>query len=377
VIRYSRCMAVCVSLAILPPALSAQSPAPAKIRYPYRFTNFVWWTDADLRLALKHKLPALGDTLAPLSPMEFQVRLALIELLKTKGIHADVRIFGPPEQATPPVNSIAMGIRAAKISTPDAPKPSTAFTIAAPPEILVGDVAIDGAPPDMLTSIQPIAHSLSGSPYGQYPHMTEIRLYTLFQSSAYLSATSSTLPGTPIQTSPDHYVVPCTIKIDPGPAYHIGAISIDPGPLFAGADLSNYILEQPGDLVVPHMLNRLVTTLKNTYLRAGYAYVDVTDDPVLDKQKALASYNIRVDPGPVFHLRNLTIRNLDPAREQALRNMLDIKSGDLYNSLALLYLFQKLHNDPLFAGYTYGYQPREDEKDQLVDLTITFDVSHP
>ena len=375
-IRTLRNLTVCVSVAILAPALSAQASDAARKLYPYRFTNFIWWSDSDLRLALKRKLPGLGDTLAPFSPMDAQVRLALIELLKTKGIHADVQIFGPSEQVTPPVNSTATGSRAATMVRPNAPQPSIDFTIAAPLEILVGDVSVEGAPPEMLASIQQVAQSLSRSPFGQYPHMTELRLHTLFQSSAYLSGTSTTIPGTFTQTAPDHYVVPCTIKIDPGPAYHVGSISLDPGPLFAGADPSKYIPEKPGDVVVPNAFNSLVTTLKNTYLRAGYADVDISADPVLDNQKALASYNIRVDPGPIYHLRTLTILNLDPAREQAVRDVLALKPGDPYNKLAPLYLFPKLRNNSLFAGYTYGYLPRADEKDHLVDVTFTFDVPH-
>ncbi len=376
-IRNSRCIAVCVLLAILTPALSAQSSAPAQSVYSYRFTNFVWWSDSDLRLALKHKLPGLSDTLVPFSPKEAQVRLTLIELLKAKGIHADVQIFDPPKQVTPLLPSIVTGIRAAKTVSPGTPRPSIAFTIAAPPEILVGDVSVDGAPPEMQTTIQPIAQSLSGSPFGRNALGTEFRLHILFQSSAYLSATTTILAGTPVRTSTDHYVVPCTIKIDPGPPFHIGSIAIDAGPLFAGTDLSNYVLEQPGDLVVPHMFNRLVTTLRNTYLRAGYAHVEVNDDPVLDQQKALASYNIRVDPGSPYYLRNLTILNLDPAREQAVRDSLELKPGDPYNELALMSLFAKLHyNNPLFDGYTFGSHPREDEQDHLVDLTSTFDPPH-
>lgn len=359
-IRYLRCMAVGVSLSILTPTFSAQSPATASNRYPYHFSNFVWWSDADLRLALKHKLPGLGDTLLPFGSKEGEVRLALIELLKTKGIDADVQVFDPPLQAAP--------------RSPDASQLSIAFTIAAPPQILVGDVSLDGAPPEMQTSIRPIAQTLSGTPFASAASMANSRLHSLFQSSAYLSATTTFLAGTPIRTDPDHYVVPCTIKIDPGPAYHIGSISIDAGPLFAGTDLSNYVLEQPGELVVPHMLNRLVTTLRNTYFQAGYANAKVTYDPILDHQKAVASYNVRVDPGTIYHLRTLTILNLDPAREQAVRDILDLKPGDPYNQLVFELLFVKLRSNPLFTGYTFGSHPREDDKDHVVDLTVTFDT---
>jgi hypothetical protein len=372
-IRCLRQLAVCVFIAILAPALIAQS-SPAPKRYPYRFSNFIWWTDADLRLALKQKIPNLGDTLVPFSAKEGEVRFALIDLLKTKGMDADVQVFDPPEQRTLPPNNPGLGIHAPKPVWPEPPQVSIAFTIAAPPTILVGNVSVEGAPPELLHSIQQVAQNFSGTPYGEYPHMTEFRLHTLFQSSAYLSASSTVLPGTPIQTSADHYLVPCTIKIDPGPAFHLGSISIDAGPLFAAADLSNYVLEQPGDVIVPHMLSPLVTTLRNTYLAAGYANVDVTADPVLDQQKALASYNIRVESGPLYHLRSLTVLNLDPAREQAVRDMLALKPGDVYNSLAPMSLFAKLHdNNPLLAGYTYGYRALPDEKEHLVDLTITFD----
>jgi hypothetical protein len=54
--------------------------------------------------------------------------------------------------------------------------------------------------------------------------------------------------------------------------------------------------------------------------------------------------------------------------------MLALKPGDVYNSLAPMSLFAKLHdNNPLLAGYTYGYRALPDEKEHLVDLTITFD----
>jgi hypothetical protein len=62
--------------------------------YPYTFTNFVWWSDAQLRAELTRRIPGLPLELAPDSTDESRIRTTLESLLKQKGISASVQSIG-------------------------------------------------------------------------------------------------------------------------------------------------------------------------------------------------------------------------------------------------------------------------------------------
>ncbi len=55
---------------------------------PYRFSNFVWWSNDELRDLLKTRIPGLGGEIAPSSATEREIRDALKLLLKARGIVA-------------------------------------------------------------------------------------------------------------------------------------------------------------------------------------------------------------------------------------------------------------------------------------------------
>ncbi|MDP9052355.1 MAG: hypothetical protein M3O31_16780 [Acidobacteriota bacterium] len=65
-------------------------PAAYPNHLPYAFSNFVWWTDPDLRAQLRKRIPGLGEELAPTHAAESRVRDALTSLLREKGIAADI-----------------------------------------------------------------------------------------------------------------------------------------------------------------------------------------------------------------------------------------------------------------------------------------------
>ena len=96
-------------------------------------------------------------------------------------------------------------------------------------------------------------------------------------------------------------------------------------------------------------------------------------EPVLDIEQALASYNLEVLPGPLYHLRSLTILHLDDAQQVTVKPLLGIKTGDVYDGMATAKLSQSLRNTPsLLPGYDFGYSAKEDKTAHVVDLTLDF-----
>src|ERR1039457_2728719 len=54
-------IALALSLATACLAQPAKPSPPYPTHLSYAFSNFVWWTDADLRAQLKKRIPGLGD----------------------------------------------------------------------------------------------------------------------------------------------------------------------------------------------------------------------------------------------------------------------------------------------------------------------------
>lgn len=369
--RNIRSIALAVTLGAL--TLTAQSPKPASAKaYPYTFSNFVWWSDADLRHALKQRIPSLADEIVPSSPMDKKVRLALIDLLKAKGIHADVLSYEPSPPPGQPQTSLVMGVRASKLASANVPPPSILYALAPPPQIYVGKVSVEGAPPEALVRIQQITNLLSGAPNSLNYLNTSSEIHSTLQSFGYLESTNHIDYGIPEKKSDAEYLVPLIVTIDPGQKYHVSSIAADGGPLFQGVDLSRYITAHPGDIATPYLCARLTGMLLNAYNQAGYPFADISADPILDKDHALASYKLQVDPGPLYHLRKLTLLNLDAAHQDAVQQILNMKSGDVYNSYPLMTLSYKLSSNPLFAGMRVTYKAIEDATDHVVDVTVTF-----
>ncbi len=83
-------LALAYSCASISLAQTAKPASAYPTHLPYAFSNFVWWTDADLRAQLKKQIPGLGDEIAPDRPAESRIRETLKTLLKQKGVTADV-----------------------------------------------------------------------------------------------------------------------------------------------------------------------------------------------------------------------------------------------------------------------------------------------
>lgn len=105
-------------------AQAAKPVSPPATSFPYRFANFPWWSDINLCAELKRRIPALGDQIELGSRMEARVRIALTEMLKEKGVVAEVQI-------TEPSLNVSLLNR-----VQDAPAPAIVFSVLAPPRSL-------------------------------------------------------------------------------------------------------------------------------------------------------------------------------------------------------------------------------------------------
>src|SRR5579859_6869320 len=130
----------------------AQSPGDYPARLPYSFSNFVWWNDAELRLALKGRMPELGDEIPTTSAAIGRMRDVLKAVLREKSVVAEI-------QSEEPSPSALNGQR-----VQGAPPPSIIFSVLSP-KVLIERVIVSGAPDTAQSLLTEEFGSYANRPY--------------------------------------------------------------------------------------------------------------------------------------------------------------------------------------------------------------------
>jgi outer membrane protein assembly factor BamA len=341
-------------------AQTTGAESSARNKFPYSFSNFVWWSDADLRTELRRRIPSLGDEITRNSPAEAKINNVLTELLRRKGIDARVQSVEP-----------SLDVFTQKRS-PDAPPPSIVFSVLAPPSIVIETVVFENSPSDATELLSQTVSNMKGRSFSANLWADKLRIKQSLEQLGYLSTSVTLEHGQPTQQG-DNYLVPVNAVIISGPKYHVLSVKADGGPLLKGRDLSPYFSLKPGDVATPNAFGRLAGSLRALYWHAGYPDVAFSGEPVLDSTRAFATYQFEVDPGPIYHLRSLKIENLDPSQQIEVENTLSLKAGDIYDALAVANLQSKLSAaGSALKGYGVSYSPQENKQDHIVDLTLSF-----
>ncbi len=312
-----------------------------------------------MRVQLKNRIPGLGDEIAPASAAEGSVRDALKALLKEKQIVAEV-------QSEEPSPSAIGAERAA-----GAPEPAIVFSISSP-QILVDRVVVAEDSTGLAASIRENLKPREGQGYsaGQ-DWLVRLKAQEQLQANGYLEAEVDVKHDAPRREG-DRYLVNLLVSVRPGRQYRISSISAGGGPLLPGRDLSPSFALKPGDVAGLGAFGRVPADLRAYYWRYGYADVEIHVSPQLDRAHALVAYRLDVSPGPLYHLRSLTIHNLNAEQESKARALLGLKPGDVFDQMAITGLYRKIPADPLLSGYGFTFSPKEDKAAALVDLTLDF-----
>ncbi|HTV09327.1 MAG TPA: hypothetical protein VMD97_09820 [Candidatus Aquilonibacter sp.] len=359
---------------LLSPALTLSASAqvtkapqqPVSERLPYTFSNFPWWTDAQIRAELKHRIPSLGDDVGRGSAQEARVRDELTAMLAAKGVHATV----VSEEPSATQASVSAFMKTLPFYIPDAAqRPHIVFSISSP-QIIVGGMDVDSSPEGDI--VERIARQMEGKPYDSSAIPLEAhQLAEPLQRHGYLQAEVVVIPDHPLRVG-DTYYVPMRAQVSAGPLYHVGMISADGGPLLHDRDLTGYFDLQTGEVATPYAFDRLESSIMTVYFQAGYAAVHFVDKPVLDPEHAIATYHLETVTGPQYRIRTLTVRNLSPAQEAEVRNLLALSPGDVYDQIAVDELHTKVQESANLKGLDYSFAPSTDRNLNVIDLTLDF-----
>ncbi len=361
-----------VLFAVVCNAASLAQNANARRSYPthlpYSFSNFVWWSDEELRALLKKRIPGLGDQIATTTAAEGRVRDTLTALLKEKGIAAEVQSEEPSPSSFQSLTEHMLGMDDLEVPPYE---PTIIFSVLNP-TVKLGRANVESDVEDLRAAIEVEFKADEGKSFtGGMLKFSQSRAEQIVRRRGYLAGHVEFRRGAPYRQA-DSYLIDMTVVVTAGPRYHISALHIDGGPIFEGKDLSPLLRAKAGDTAGSSPFAGLGPQLKAYYQQQGFADVLLKTDQVLDAEHAAVAYSLTVIPGPVYHLQSLTIEKLSPDQERKVRELLGIKPGDLYREDVIHALYRRVAEEPELKGYTFGYSPKADKVKAVVDLTLDF-----
>jgi len=317
----------------------------------------VWWSDEELRALLKKRIPDLGDEIPTTESSIDRMRVALGMILKENGITADIYSQEPSYFGS--------------ARDPEAPEPSIEFSILNP-QILLDKIVWKVEPENLTALLQADAHWGEGKPDSKFGDwFRRSRIKEVLHQNGYLDTQVQINRQPPVKVG-DHYQDSLTVSVIAGPQYHVSTIMADGGPLLIGRDLSRFYEMKEGDVPGRYPMGGLESKLREYYLHYGYADVEIMILPVLDRDHALVSYRLDVNPGPVYHLRSITVERLNAEQESKVKELLGMKPGDIYLDEAITGLYHKIADELMLKGYNFSFEPKRDNHANLIDLTLSF-----
>ena len=325
---------------------------------PVSYANFPWWDDAALNAAVAAKVPLFHGSVPPESGMQQQVAAALTALLAEKGVQATVTAL--------PAKDAAMK---------DA---GVQFHIDAPP-VQIGTVSFAGVSSAWTDPVAAIGKAAAGQDFDPATETTlETALRAIYHRQGYLDVALMNFAHGEPQLANDKVMVPVSATVVEGAQYRLAGLHLSGDVLTKPEEFAKTAKPHPGDVVNEDLLRGTLATIAGPYRAHGYLRARIDATPTKDVANHTVDYAITVEPGPVFHMGELSLVNLNDAQKAQVLQYWPLKPGDVYDAVLVAQFLVKYKNQlHSLDGWSASYRQYEHEDTHVVDLTVTFKQGGP
>ena len=327
---------------------------PAQL-FPLRLENLPLTPGPELDARLRAQLPLYHGTVPAEGGLLTDVCTALQDQLKALGIAATVG-------AVPYTDLTAHKVTA------------MSFSISTP-AMLVGDIQIQGAGsvPDQARQL---LSKVAGSAYDREGSARAIvqSLEQTYRDEGYLDAAIHLEQLSSFAVSEAAVRVPFRVSVDAGSLYRVTAIQLVPGLLVSQADFDKQANTHPGDPADAVHIRQNWQFIERQYHNHGYMKAHVRATPTLNRAQSTVSYEINVDPGPVYTMGTLTIQNVSDDLRTAMLAAWKMPAGGTFNEGAILGFFATYNVNPklerIFAVVNCKYVLHLNDETRTVDVVL-------
>lgn len=141
-------------------------------------------------------------------------------------------------------------------------------------------------------------------------------LKSFYQNRGYLEMQ---VESTQISITPDKKQIYITINISEGDKYTVSDIKLE-GEIFGREqELSSLLLLKSGEVYNAAKLTDSTKRITDRMGNFGYAFANISANPVLDKEKKEVSFTVFVDPGKRVYVRKINFAGNTRTRDEVIR----------------------------------------------------------
>ena len=277
-----------------------------------RYTNFVFYTPAELTAKVHALLPAFTGTIPGTGELEQQVAKALESILRQRGIIATVTSMPGKEGELD-------------------------YSITTPP-VVVGKLVITGIDMDSDPRLKGIRDRAAGVAYVDETSTNALRgsLTDACQDLGFVDCAVGPLTHGIPQVTPSRIAVDLTGAMQTGGRYTIAEITLPAPPDGMTANELNHANQlKIGEPASRMDLINTENRLRQVYEARGYLDAQMIIETSKDTPAHVIRYRIRVVPGEQYRYRGLLVPGLSEEQAIEVHNDFKLPAGAIYDGAAL------------------------------------------
>src|SRR5713101_6851352 len=331
-------------------------------RIPAYFDNIPWFSDSELRDAIRTKLPFFDGTLPEAGATVDLASDAVKELLSSHGLQISL-------EHTAVANPGGEGnVQVIRIE-------GAALQIA---KLEFGDPSLSAS-----KAVQQHLSEILGKPYSRMTidlFLSEA-IKPIYLQHGYLRAKLGPpevrLTGNPNQKLPEQ--IPVYVPIATGEVFHWKTFHWTGHTLLSEFTLNSLLGAKPGDIADGMQIEAGWDRIREEYSHRGY--LDAKLDPVAayDDHSHTVSYSVNILEGTQYHFAKMILTGLSLAAERKLREAWPIAAGDIFDKAKFEEILTQLqnHQEQIFGELplhydSVGHWLQTDAGSATVDVLLDF-----
>lgn len=321
---------------------------------PCTFGNFVWFSSQELREGLRSRVPLFDGYAPPGGAMLDLVSAALVAMLETRGIHAQVQ-FAPQGQVGGPIQGMQFQV----VGVP-MPVRKIEFT---------GVEKLDAA------LLQQAASPLLDKDYDASftRDFSRAGVAAVYRQRGYLRAdfgdpVPHLLPG---DSTPNAVAV--TIPVTEGEQYGLQEIAWSGDSAIPYGELAKSLHVAVGSPLNAVQLEQDIFSMLLLFHPKGYLMADMRPKAILDDASHSVVYQIQIRQGDLYRLGKLEIAGVDDAHARSLEQLSRLRPGDPYDMTYWNRFMQEVGRQlpPTASGWKLNPQQTIHADTKTVDVRLT------
>jgi outer membrane protein assembly factor BamA len=338
---------------------------------PARFTDFVWFTDEELRRKVHERIPLFNGELPATGRLTVEVSDVLQAFLVENGIPGHVEYLRKTDKSE---HLQAIDYNVAGVS------------------IRIRQLQFPGAGAGELTALQTAGERLADREYSRefMNSFIERAVLPTYHERGFLKAAcapaepkvvkSSDAHSTDSQSanSPQATFVDVAFQVTPGMQYKLSQMDWSGNKEFPAATLQPLIHAKAGQPANTVQLEDDLKSIRELYETRGYILASVKVDAQFDDAAGTVALHLAVDEGSVYRMGELEFRGIDNNLTARLRAAWKIRPGEVYDATYLKQFLPQARK-LLPSGLDWEVDPHVTAitRDKTVDVDLQYTAKAP